>query len=447
MKTLIVTLLSLASAVAMSAQGRFIFPTEVKPLVKTQWAQDYPFNKLCPWEYKDSTVSHSYAGCGPLAMSQVMKRYAFPKKSESLGSSYDWDYMFNTLADSVTTAEEDMVATLITDCGTAANTIYGQSASATKINDLITGMKRDFGYSPYMNIADRAYYAKQAGGKAWKTLIYDELRNGRPVILRGERNATTAHVFIIDGCRDSTVHVNWGWGGKRDGYYDPDSLYGYKANHRMIVDIAPNGYKPKVRRVTLSAPNQLAQQLTSVDWIETRHMKVTGPMGRADVALLRQMAGGARQGERNGNLATLDLSSAVILALPDSAFQGCDNLTYVVLPQTLPEISAYCFAGCPRLNRVDFQHSLVSRIRQRAFSACFCLAEVNMSPTLRAIGDNAFNSCNSLSDVTLPKTVATIGHGAFAYAKSLRRLAVPRTATSIGIGVTKGTLVDKITKL
>lgn len=445
-----ITILTLfGCAITMLAQSKFTFPAEVRPLVKTQWAQDYPFNKLCPWEMKDSTVHHAYAGCGPLVMSQVMRRYSFPKESRTLGSTYDWDQMFYTLSDTVSSAEEDAVARLIIDCGTSANTVYTQSASATKLNDLITGLKKDFSYSPYMNIADRTYFKGEAGDRAWKTLMYKELKSGRPIILRGERNHHFAHVFIIDGCRDSTVHVNFGWGGKRNGYYDPDSLYGFKANHRMIVGIAPNTSRnqPDIRRIAVNVPGQLAQLLTETDWLETRHLKVSGTIDRNDVAVLRQMAGGARRGERNGNLATIDLSTAVILALPDSAFQGCDNLTYVTLPQTLPEISAYCFANCPKLNRVDFQRSVVGEIKSRAFSACFCLAEVNMPQTLRTIGANAFNSCNSLTDVTLPSSVSAVGHGAFAYAKRLHRLAVPRTATSLGVDIIKGTLTNRITRL
>lgn len=430
------------------AQEKFKFPTEVKPLVKAQWAQDYPYNKLCPWEYEDSTVKHAYAGCGPLVMSQVMSRYKYPLESRTLGTTYDWANMFYTLADSVTTAEEDAVARLIMDCGTSANTTYGQSASATKLNDLIKGMKRDFSFSQYMNIADRAYFKGNDGSRAWKTLIYKELKDGRPIIIRGERNAHSAHVFIIDGCRDTTVHVNFGWGGKRNGYYDPDSLYGFKQNHRMIVGVAPMGkFSPDVRRIMLNSAGQLAQHVTKQDWQDMRHLKVSGLINRTDITLLRQLAGGARSGERNGNLATIDLSQAVILSLPDSAFQGCDNLTYITLPQTLPEISAYCFANCPKLNRVDFQRSIVSKIGQRAFSACFCLAEVNMPQTLRTIEANVFNSCNSLYDLTLPQSVTTIGNGAFAYAKRLHRLVVPRTTRSIGIDIVKGTSVNKITRL
>lgn len=445
-KTLATIFLSLILATAV-AQGRFVFPTTVAPLVKAQWAQDYPYNKLCPWETVDSVATHAYAGCAPLVMSQVMSRYKFPSESRTLGSTYDWDNIFYTLSDTLTTAEEDVVARLIVDCGTSANTVYGQSASATKLNDVVTGLKRDFSYSPYMSIADRSHYAGNDGARTWKTLIYNELKAGRPVIMRGEQNAHFAHVFIIDGCRDSTVHVNFGWGGKRNGYYDPDTLYGFKSNQRMIVGIAPKGkYVPRIRQITLDAPGQLSRHITEADWLTLRHVKVSGPINRADVALLRRLAGGTTKGQRSGNLATIDLSLATTLALPDSAFYGCENLTYITLPRALPQVSNSCFNGCAKLNRVDFQHSVVNVVGNRAFFGCFCLTDVNMPQTLRTIGSNAFNSCNSLTEVVLPPSVSTVGNGAFAFAKRLYRLVVPRTAR-LGTDTVKGTHVNKIIRL
>lgn len=444
-KTILYTLM-IAVVLPLAAQRKFVFPAEVKPLVGAQWAQDSPFNKLCPWEMRDSSVHHAYAGCGPLVMSQVMYRYRYPLASRTLGATYDWNLMFDRYTTAVPTAAEDAVARLIVDCGTSANTVYGQSASSTKLNDLITGLKKDFGYSRYMNIADRKYFPGEAGARAWKTLIYSELKAGRPIILRAERNSHFAHVFIIDGCRDSTVHVNFGWGGKRNGYYDPDSLYGFRSNHRMIVGVAPDRrFYPSFRRITLNNPGELARNISDADWLQTRYLKVSGPLNHADIALLRAMAGGP--GRRKGNLAVIDMSQAVMLALPDSAFQGCDNLTYVTLPQAIPDISAWCFANCPKLNRVDFDRSVVSEIKKRAFYACFCLTDVKMSPALRTVGEHAFNSCNSLSTVVLPPAVRTIGYGAFSYCRHLYRLVVPRAASGIGPDVTRGTMVRSVTRL
>ena len=238
-RILFVTALTVLLALQAMAQGAFVFPSEVKPLLHTSWGQEHPYNKLCPWEQVDTIVRHSPAGCGPLVMAQVMRRYSYPQRSRLIGTAYDWADMPAAATDSTPTGQQDAVAQLIVDCGTAAGTVYTQSASATKINGVVAGLKKYFGYSRYMHITDKADYAGAEGLQEWKRLMFGELKAGRPVVIRAERNSHDAHVFIIDGCRDSAVHVNWGWGGKLNGYYDPDTLGGYRLNQRMVVDVAP----------------------------------------------------------------------------------------------------------------------------------------------------------------------------------------------------------------
>ena len=447
-KNITVTRLSAISCVLMAAaQGKFIFEEEVTPIISTQWGQEYPYNRMCPTVVIDSTEKHRYAGCGPLVMSQVVchdRKQPLPTASRT---TYRWELMDAQLGDTSAIDHINAVARLIRDCGTAAETNYGQTASSTKLNNVVQGLKKHFGYNRYMHIADRAYYRGKAGDKAWKQLIADELKAGRPIIIRGEKSKWNAHVFIIDGCRDSLVHVNWGWNGRRNGYYDPDSLYGFNANQRMVVGIAPKSITPAMRIINVDKPGRLAHYINEDDWLKMRHVKLTGTINKNDIKLLRQLAGGAPRGsERNGTLSSIDMSECVILALPDSAFCNCDNLTSIILPITLPEISAYAFAGCTKLNNVTIQ-PLVCDIRQRAFSGCFNLMYVTLPRSLVAIGANAFNSCNALTSVAVPQTVKTIGNGAFAYARNLRELTIPKTAIYTAGSIAKGTKVKQIKKI
>lgn len=447
MRKMLLAALCAAYCVATAlAQGAFVFPTEVKPLLKSAWGQGSPYNKLCPWERADTTVRHAMAGCGPIVMAQVMRRYAYPERSGLLGARYDWSLMPDRAGDSTSTGGQDAVARLIADCGTAAGTVYGRSASSTTLNEVVTALKKYFGYSRYMQIADRSDFGGAEGSREWKKLIYGELKAGRPVIVRAERTRRDAHVFIIDGCRDSTVHVNWGWAGSRDGYYDPDTLGGYRTDQRMVVDIAPEPYRPSVRSIRLRRPGSLASLITAADRLTLRHLKLSGTISGADLRLLRSMAGGKGSAGRRGCLCSIDLSEAVILTMPDSAFYGCANLTYISLPLTLPEISRYSFAGCSKLNRIDIP-PMVSEIKRGAFSACFNLVGVSLPRSLRTIGASAFNSCNSLTEVSVPQGTEQIGAGAFAHCKKLHTLTVPKTLRNIGRDVVKGTAVTKITRL
>lgn len=451
-KTLTALIITL-SAAAMSATaartdsvrgGAYVFATEVKPLITSLWGQGAPYNSLCPKEkVTDSTWRHAYAGCGPMVMSQVMRHMAYPKKAALPGAAYRWDLMFDRVTDSTTTAQKDAVARLIRDCGTAANTLYGQSASSTKLTDLVMALKKYFALSRYMHIADRHDYRGPEGDKAWKDLIYGELSAGRPVIFRGEKGSWNAHVFVIDGCRDSTVHVNWGWNGLRNGYYNPDTLYGYSANQRMVVGIAPEGHKPQARHIDVRQPGTLHKYITDADRLTLRHLRLSGSINADDIELLNQLAGGASTAGRRGVLATIDMSHAVILTLPKGAFRGCRNLTYISLPITLPEISAYAFYRCTCLNTVVVP-PMVGEIKSNAFTACFNLTGIQLPLSLTKIGPYAFNSCNSLTAVQLPQSVRTVERGAFAYAQRLESLTVPKGATIIGKDVVKGTKVKKI---
>lgn len=436
-----------ATCLAATAQeAKFIFPAEVAPLLSTEWGQEYPYNRKCPTMVVDSADMHVYAGCGPLVMSQVVRHYQQPQKNPQSGMTYDWTLMFDRATDTATITQQDAVAQLIRDCGTAAGTNYTRSASSTKLNSVVLGLKKTFGYNRYMRIADRAYFTGKNGSKAWKTLIYNELKAGRPVIIRGEKTPWNAHVFIIDGCRDSTVHVNWGWGGRRNGYYDPDSLYGFSAKQRMVTGIMPKSILPVTKRINVERPGRLAAHITESDWLTTQCLKVTGTINRDDIRLLRQLAGGGGKGARNGNVSTIDLSESAILTLPDSAFYGCDNLTYIVLPVALPEISRCAFAGCAKLNGVRIQ-PLVYEIKQRAFAGCFNLIDIKLPKSLRIIGPNAFNSCKSLTSVTVPPGVTSIGNGAFAYSSGLKELIIPKTVKNVNANITKGTKVKHIKRI
>ena len=446
----VITTLLVGWLTSTAQDGAFVFPEAIEPLLTTEWGQEYPYNRKCPTITIDSTEKHVYAGCGPLVMSQTIRYFKQPRTNLVSKNKYLWELMPDRSSDTIALEKQDAIAQLIRDCGTAAGTNYTSTASSTKLNSVVTGLKKTFGYNRYMHIVDRSYYSGKEGSKAWKNLIFNELKAGRPVIIRGEKTKWNAHVFIIDGCRDSTVHINLGWSGKRNGYYNPDSLYGYSKSQRMVIGIAPAIIIPATKHIHVDKPGQLAYHITDEDRLYTKSLKVTGNINHDDIRVLRLMAGGATTGrgkaERKGNVNALDLSGCVILTLPDSAFYGCDNLTYISLPFTLPEISNYAFAGCTKLNEVRF-YPLIYEIKQKAFYGCFNLISISLPKSLRIIGANAFNSCTSLTEVVLPQNVTSLGSGAFANASLLKSLTVPKALKLQYSNITKGTKVKQIKRL
>ena len=54
----------------------------------------------------------------------------------------------------------------------------------------------------------------------WMNLLDAELQAKRPVMYSGN-SSTVGHQFVCDGSDgDGLYHINWGWGGYQDGYFD-----------------------------------------------------------------------------------------------------------------------------------------------------------------------------------------------------------------------------------
>lgn len=56
-------------------------------------------------------------------------------------------------------------------------------------------------------------------------MLREELDNSRPIIFGAETSNVEGHAFVIDGYgTNGLYHVNWGWGGLSDGYFDINYL-------------------------------------------------------------------------------------------------------------------------------------------------------------------------------------------------------------------------------
>lgn len=187
----------------------------VRPLLKTQWAQKWPYNQVCP--------NNSATGCVATAMAQVMKYFEWPQAETTAIPAYgsydelpptlfDWDGMKAGYGESGENSHA--VAQLMHYCGRAVQMRYGSTSSA--YSQLIPdAMHRFFGYDGGACIVYRSDYAFSD----WLELICDELENGRPVIYAGQRSSAT-HQFVCDGYDgEGFFHINWGWGGLSDGWF------------------------------------------------------------------------------------------------------------------------------------------------------------------------------------------------------------------------------------
>ena len=233
---------------------------EVGPLLTTKWNQKEPYNKLAP-SYGEG---HCPTGCIATAMAQVMNFHKWPLKgtgsnsySHSYGistvdfsqSTYDWDNMLDGYYDNPSAVEVDAVAKLMYDAAVSVNMKWVPDVSRASNYVIASALREYFGYQ------SQFFYRDDFTTAGFKSFLKSEIDALRPIIYLGE--GSVKHAFVADGYDSNDfVHINWGWGGHYDGFFDVSYLYpdgigigggedGYNLN-QSIITVSPlkNGEKP-----------------------------------------------------------------------------------------------------------------------------------------------------------------------------------------------------------
>ena len=241
--------------------------TAVSPLLgDIKWNQSEPYNNMCP-KYDGTNLSAT--GCVATAMAQVMMYWKYPNElkadineyttsthnltvaGETKGQKYDWDNMLPSYySGNYNQTQADAVARLMLHCGKAVEMDYGEESGA-----IVTPghLAKYFGYdSDLMLDLSRTCFTLAE----WTAIIDKELQAKRPILYSG-RTTEGGHQFVCDGSDSNGLyHINWGWGGYQDGYFDITILNpgqggigagnvtdGYNRNCDMIIGIQPDNGK------------------------------------------------------------------------------------------------------------------------------------------------------------------------------------------------------------
>ena len=90
------------------------------------------------------------------------------------------------------------------------------------------------------------------------------------------------------------------------------------------------------------------------------------------------------------------------------AFNGCYNITSIVIPDSVTSIGIESFQGCTKLASITFGKNITS-IGYKAFSGCKSLTSITLPNNLTTIADSVFYGCSLLVSITIPENVITIG--------------------------------------
>ena len=366
---------------------QIILGEPVSPLLKDiEWGQKEPYNSQCPMVVSDSVMVQAAAGCGPVAIGQIMKYYSLPGSEDP--------------------------ASLLAFIGSSTETIYGALKTSSYSLSYRDALVDSLGFSPQCRLLtltlDKLY-----------ELIVNELQHGSPVIVMND-----SHAFVCDGFKNDYLHFNLGWDGIGNGYFKalkaPMGESKGRLFHSMMHKVVPDYSKSSDKSVKLDRKTRLKDVLTLSE-METLHsLKVMGRLNGADIKILRRMAGAVDDGDYMswiGSLQHLDLSQATFTNDTETPYLKVDAIeSKVKLWRDIPVISY----GMPlRIERREYDFTFMTEdqweeiIKYRMhIGDGFRIVKEGNSYNVeyllnkKKVASNIFSNCINLKSLTLPENIS-----------------------------------------
>ena len=125
-----------------------------------------------------------------------------------------------------------------------------------------------------------------------------------------------------------------------------------------------------------------------------------------------------------------EIMGVPVKTIGNQAFQGCEQLTSVTIPQGVTSIGNHAFLRARALTQVSIPNTVTS-IGIAAFQECSSLTSITLPASLTTLEQNAFEKCKSLSQIVIPNGVKEIPFGCFWDCASLSSVTIPDSVTSI----------------
>ncbi len=216
--------------------------SQVLPLTSTTWNQGCYYNESVP-TISGGQCGKAYTGCYATALAQILKFHNYPLNS--WGGNYTnsgtpvqtinfnaQTFNYNLMPNSIS-ASNLQIANLMYVCGVSNDMLYGSTSSNSFFNSL--PFLKYFKYSLSIKGIAKFVYPLDID---WINIIKNELNNNRIVFAKGG-----SHFYLIDGYNLSNqFHINFGFGGLYDGYYDILNVVAGGINYtptNLLINIKP----------------------------------------------------------------------------------------------------------------------------------------------------------------------------------------------------------------
>lgn len=156
-----------------------------------------------------------------------------------------------------------------------------------------------------------------------------------------------------------------------------------------------------------------------------------------------------------------------VTSIEGGAFDGCYDMTSVIIPNSIKSIGWSAFNGCSALTAVEIPSS-VTYIEDNVFEGCSGLSSIVVSSgnikydsrnncnaiietatnkllsgckntlipnNVTSIGQHAFSNCSAITNIIIPNSVSSIEHYAFSNCTNLTSIEIPSSVSNIREGV------------
>ena len=251
--------------------GKNIGDLRVAPLVQSQWSQSTANGKAC-WNYYTppgpiGRTQNAVCGCVATAMSQVMRYHKFPNDTvnpvthtcsynerpidlTTQAGTYDWDAMTlkpNLSGSSMTAANYQAIGKLVSDAGITVYMEYSDNGSGAFGFDITYALMHHWHYKNSVFFDTRLIEQTPGSSErdqAFQKALFANFDAGYPVSM-----GIPGHAIVADGYGYNNdydyVHLNMGWAGQCDYWYNLPDMSAAGSQYRSVEDINYNIFPDK----------------------------------------------------------------------------------------------------------------------------------------------------------------------------------------------------------